>query len=537
MSIRQRIILLVALAFIAIAAIGGYAIQQSRRNAYAVKTLTEGVVPSALATADLVANIKDVQLTTIAMVSAPDNNMSEQAAEKLKKLKAQIHDSSEAQRKEADSDAQRGLIQQTQESLNNYFKSIDETTALMLAGKKELAEMTLFANVAGYQTELQSIVETLRVEKNRSKDSAILELNERLSNDVKAISLVTLIAGLVLGLMGSLLYFQITRPVQRMQGEIATIRQNLDLSHRIPILGTSEMDQVASGLNSLFAEFQSIVRGVQDAGDHISSKSDELANSVGHLLIAIEHQNDATSSMASSVEEMAVSVSLVSESSATAQKIAQMSLASTKDGGMAIERSVIEMVAMAQDVQVTSRMMEELGKRTDEIGSIAVTIKEIADQTSLLALNAAIEAARAGEQGRGFAVVADEVRKLAERTSLATKEIAKVIGGIQEETRSAVEDMHRMSSLVVTNAEGARQAGESIVHIREGSVRVVEVASEMAAALKEQSSATDQIAKQIERVSSMSERNTTEMGEARTVSEELKRLSTELHQLVVRFHV
>ena len=192
---------------------------------------------------------------------------------------------------------------------------------------------------------------------------------------------------------------------------------------------------------------------------------------------------------------------------------------------------------MAETVTSTSTAMELLGQRTDEIGSIAGVIKEIADQTNLLALNAAIEAARAGEQGRGFAVVADEVRKLAERTTKSTTEIAAVIAAIQTETRSAVNNMHQVVDQVGNNAEGARQAGVSITQIRESSNRVLDVSSDIATALKEQSAANELIAKQVEVIASMSEENTAAMSEAKQASSEMKRLSTEMDALGNRFRV
>ena len=71
-----------------------------------------------------------------------------------------------------------------------------------------------------------------------------------------------------------------------------------------------------------------------------------------------------------------------------------------------------------------------------------------------MALNAAIEAARAGEQGRGFSVVADEVRKLAERSSLATKDIAQHIQQAADGTRVVSTDIGAVG-------EDAERTGEA----------------------------------------------------------------------------
>ena len=88
MTIRMRITLLVILTFVAIAGIGGYAMMQSRSSAVEVRSVTEGVMPSVLASADLMGQLKDVQLAAMVMVNETDNQLVAQENDKLAEKKA-----------------------------------------------------------------------------------------------------------------------------------------------------------------------------------------------------------------------------------------------------------------------------------------------------------------------------------------------------------------------------------------------------------------------------------------------------------------
>ncbi len=82
----------------------------------------------------------------------------------------------------------------------------------------------------------------------------------------------------------------------------------------------------------------------------------------------------------------------------------------------------------------TIESVTSLHHEVEAIQEIIHIINGIAEQTNLLSLNASIEAARAGETGKGFLVVANEIRKLADKTSVATTDIEKLVENIRTNT-------------------------------------------------------------------------------------------------------
>jgi len=269
MNIRHRITLLVALTFLAITLIGGFAVFQSRSSAMEVKTVTQGVVPSALASAELVGQLKDVQLSVMAIVSASDMKLAAQAEERLQATQARLQRAFDEQLAQADSDAQRGLVTQAKESLGNYFAAIKDTVGFKLKGQSDVAEANLAANVGGYLQEMEQVIETLQIEKRRSKDDAITTLNDNLKGTTSTIAVVTVIAVLVLTSIGVLLYRQIIHPISEMEIKMTEIATSQDFSQRLPV---HRMDEIG---HSLMA-FNLMVQKIEESTKLVKQKTADI---------------------------------------------------------------------------------------------------------------------------------------------------------------------------------------------------------------------------------------------------------------------
>jgi methyl-accepting chemotaxis protein len=272
--------------------------------------------------------------------------------------------------------------------------------------------------------------------------------------------------------------------------------------------------QVAQGITQQSEGISKTTSSVEQMGRAI----DGVAKGAQEQARAISQASQITSRINAAIGQVTTNAQAVTRDSAQAATY-------SRDGAKTVKETIIGMEAIRKTVGLSSSKVEEMGTRSQEIGAIVETIEDIASQTNLLALNAAIEAARAGEQGKGFAVVADEVRKLAERSSLATKEIANLIKNIQKTVSEAVTAMQASAAEVESGVTRANSAGEvldNILGAAESVNRQAEDAGQAAAKVK---AAANELVEAVDAVSAVIEQNT-------AATEEMTANSSELTQSI-----
>jgi methyl-accepting chemotaxis protein len=292
---------------------------------------------------------------------------------------------------------------------------------------------------------------------------------------------------------------------------------------------------IKNSINHLGESLDQALSNVVEAVTATASASSEISSSTEEMASGAQEQTQQASEVSGAIDEMTKTIMDTSKNASFAAHTAKGAGDTAKDGGKVMLETIAGMNRIADVVRHSAETVEALGRSSDQIGEIVQVIDDIADQTNLLALNAAIEAARAGEQGRGFAVVADEVRKLAERTTKATKEIALMIRQIQKDTANAVASMKTGTDEVEHGKAMADKAGDSLKEIIAGAEKVVDVATQVAAASEEQSSAAEQIGKNIEAISNVTAESASGTQQIARAAEDLNRLTQNLQDLLTQF--
>jgi methyl-accepting chemotaxis protein len=292
---------------------------------------------------------------------------------------------------------------------------------------------------------------------------------------------------------------------------------------------------IADSFNFMISQLRDIISGVQEVTLQVSSSANEIQTTAEHLAQGSEAQSVQIADTSTAIEEMAVSIQQVSETTALSATVGEQALANAQQGAKAVQDTVEEMNRIRDRVQETAKRIKRLGESSQEIGEIVQLIRGIAKRTSILALNASLEAAMAGEAGRGFAVVAEDVKRLAERSTEATKQIEALVRTIQNETNEAVAAMEATTQEVVEGSELADQAGQALTEIEGVSNRLAELIQSISLAAKQQARGSEALAKSMGEISEVTQQTAAGTKQAAVSISNMALLADELYGSVSTF--
>ncbi|HEY5999706.1 MAG TPA: methyl-accepting chemotaxis protein [bacterium] len=256
----------------------------------------------------------------------------------------------------------------------------------------------------------------------------------------------------------------------------------------------ASIEQVARNSEALSANVAQTSASVEE----VLTSNKEVARNVESFSLLIAKTTSAVTQIDASVKEVQA---LAQDSRQVSEQVKENA---QREGGAAIEEAMGEMSTIRTSVLKLAETVEQLGGSVDNIGEILVVIDDVAEQTNLLALNAAIIAAQAGEHGRGFAVVAGEIRELAERTSNSTREIARVITGIQQESRAVGQLVRDGVSRVDAGVLAVGRTDAALKKIIASSARASAMSARIAEATGEQAVGSREVARSVTEVSERS---------------------------------
>ena len=305
---------------------------------------------------------------------------------------------------------------------------------------------------------------------------------------------------------------------------------------------SNSLNLAVENLNALMGEINDSAQVVGTSSEEMVDKGQEMSRVTVDVALAMQQmaegaQNQAlkTDQAFKLIEEIMTATRETANKADVVNKSAIMGEQSSQQGLKTVAEVVKNMEEISGAATQTSRTIEVLSTRSQEISKSLGVITDIASQTNLLALNAAIEAARAGEAGRGFAVVAEEIRKLAEGSRKSASEIATLVEDVRKDTTSAAAAISAMESRVLKGKNATFEASTAFKNIATSSGETLRTSRDILTATAQQQTSIGDVVKYVEEVVAIAEQTATGTqqvaGTARQLSTSMQELTSSSQRL------
>lgn len=322
---------------------------------------------------------------------------------------------------------------------------------------------------------------------------------------------------------------------QALRESIAAIVRNPEtLNLNIDVPGKT---REIRAFRELLVQFQDNIRNTRRLSSQVQEISGGLSEQTTELMSSRKNTSLEVDSIASAIEQMAVTISSISEQANEAKLAAEESIQGSESAEHVAVKAAASIESVKSNVLATNTKLGSLDRQCHQISDVVEAINDITKQTNLLALNAAIEAARAGEEGRGFAVVADEVRSLATTTGENAEQISKISQNILTEVGQAVKSMDTCMSQIDEAVNESNDSGKAMRSVAERIQSVAQQVISVASATEEQRNASEDISRSAQTMRELSEAETVLLVTGQKNANVLEQASTELESGVGRFVV
>src|SRR5688572_20727255 len=333
----------------------------------------------------------------------------------------------------------------------------------------------------------------------------------------------------------------IVTPVLEVSRVVRAISEG-DLTQKVEIMTAGDILAMSNALNLAVDNPNSLLGEINESSLIVGSSSEEMAAkglemsritvdvSLSMQQMAEGAQNQAlkTDQAFKLIEEIMKATKETANKADVVNRSAILGEETSQLGLKTVAEVVKNMEEISTSAALTSKTIEVLSTRSQQISNSLSVITDIAAQTNLLALNAAIEAARAGEAGRGFAVVAEEIRKLAEGSRKSANEIATLVDDVKKDTSSAAAAISTMEGRVLKGKNATFEASGAFKNIATSSGETLRTSQDILTATEVQKSSIADVVKYVEEVVAIAEQ--TASG-TQQVASTAKQLSTSMQEL------